>query len=521
MSAKGDRTRDARMPSSLRPTVSAVDMDAFLRELGTVKLRRVSHEGLDNSFSSSAGSVSLHGSQSSANSSSSLIPTGLDRSRLRKVAPNGGNDSFGCVTMPVEGLTKLPAIEQSNSFSSSWRSRFFEKLRAAQNEENHRDIALADDVAKKRKRSVDLNRERLRGPRDAQASEQPSKKLKPNVAALSQGWFWFAMGQVHAHESSFSDIADPMPNNDASNSVMSLISVPSPTYRDHHSLRERLPHPKRGHSTPKDVSLPNANASPQIRTLSFLKNDGAKVKKPPKKAAGNISIPMVSSSTNAIGVTTVLPEHQHLGHGLASRRKPTNDPITKSVRVNGRLMEKGKRTEPPLPTPPSAVSTPGGDGSVKREDDNENNIPRFGMYITIPTKPARDGVPSPLDSAARIAASPMPATPRRIRAVRPRRRPLNSSPPSSRHWDRNGPGQRDVSDIAITSDTSVIRVKEEDDISDSQAVGELSRNCHLPGFQLTLADEISIAQDPREPDDILDAAEYTGVGTKRPHERGG
>jgi len=263
----------------------------------------------------------------------------------------------------------------------------------------------------------------------------------------------------------------------------------------------------------------NANASPQIRTLSFLKNDGAKVKKPPKKAAGSISIPKVSSSANAIGVTTVLPEHQHLGHELA---KPTNDPITKFVRVNGRLVENGKRAELPPPTPPSAVSTPGGDVSVKREDENENNIPRFGMYIAIPTKPARDSVPSPLDSAARIAASPMPATPRRIRAVRPRRRPLNSSPPSSRHWHGNGPSQRNVSNMAITSDTSVIRVKEEeDDVSDSQAVGKLPRKCHLPGFQLTLADEISIAQDPREPDDILDAAEYMGVGTKRPHGRGG
>src|SRR5260221_3404302 len=198
-----DNNRDVRKPSSLRPTVSAVDMDAFLRELATVKLRRVSREGLDNSFSSSTGSSSFDSSQSSTNTSSSFIFSGLDRSRLRQVASNSGSDPLGSITVPVEdSTTKLLAVEQSASLPSSWRSRFFAKLRSEQSEPNRRNIVPADGVAKKRKRSFDINPEPLRGT-DARARQQSSKKFKPSVAALSQGRSWFVIGKVHAHESFF------------------------------------------------------------------------------------------------------------------------------------------------------------------------------------------------------------------------------------------------------------------------------------------------------------------------------
>ncbi len=233
---------------------------------------------------------------------------------------------------------------------------------------------------------------------------------------------------------------------------------------------------------------------------------------------GNPSIPKVSSKANVSDRPIAPQKSQHLNKELTTRKKLTENAVNDSVWTNGMLVENAKRAEPQDSVPlvlPSVVPKPGGDLSVKREDDDENNIPRWGGYLTLPSKPTRDNIPSPLDSLARIAASPMPATPRRTRAIPPRRLPLKSSPASPRRPPGNGLDQRTV---AIASGALVIHVEEEeDDASGSQALGKWRHSCHLPGLSLTLADELSIAQDPREPDDILDTFEYAGVGTKHPH----
>ena len=316
-------------------------------------------------------------------------------------------------------------------------------------------------------------------------------------------------------------MADRRPNNDAPDSVMSFAPVddmPSPTCHDCDALHERLPPLGSGHLTSKNTSLMSINISPpRIRTLNFSKTDGAKIKTSPKKAMGKPSIPKVSSKANVSGRPIAPQKSQHLDKELTARKKLTENAVNDSAWTNGMLVENAKRAEPQDSRPPmlsSVVSKPGGDLSVKREDDDENNIPRWGGYLTLPSKPTRDSIPSPLDSLARIAASPMPATPRRTRAIPPRRLPLKSSPPSPRRPPGNGLDQRTV---AIASDASVIHVKEEeDDASGSQAVGK-RHSYHFPGLSLTLADEMSIAQDPREPDDILDTFEFAGVGTKHPH----
>jgi len=305
-------------------------------------------------------------------------------------------------------------------------------------------------------------------------------------------------------------MAERWPNSDASNSVVShLDDMRSASCHDHH---ERLSQLESTHPTSKDASLANASPSPpRIRTLNFAKKDGAKVKKPPKKAMANPSISKVSSNVS-VSDKPMAPPPQHLANRSVARQKPAEKTTNESARANGRPAENVKSQNSVPLVPPPEVPKGGGDFSVKREDDDENNIPKLGGYLTLPSNIARDSIPSPLDSFVRIAASPMPATPRRTRVVPPRRLPLNSGLLSPRRPPGDGPGQRNVSGMTTTSDA--IHVKEEDEASDFQAVERLPRNFHLPGLALTLADEMSIAQDPREPEDILDIFEYAGVGTK-------